>query len=249
MKSAPRQGCQQCAAMPSTHTSLHYHLVFSTKQREPWIDTNWRAELHALPRRHCQRARRPSGRHRRRGGSRSPACLAQTHSVPIEFHPGSKKIILGVGEGIKAPRFPMAGGIRGLHRECLGQRERPALHRWPGGTSSGEIVPGGAGGVFGEIRRFIRSEVSGLNASTRLASLRDAESGGVCAPVVSLRSTTGYKRRSLRLPLIQNYPGGISSCSRWLSAATPPDIRRDMNRTPAGVRSPFTGYRRRSLWD
>jgi REP element-mobilizing transposase RayT len=33
--------------MPSTHTSLHYHLVFSTKQREPWIDTNWRAELHA----------------------------------------------------------------------------------------------------------------------------------------------------------------------------------------------------------
>jgi putative transposase len=33
--------------MPSTHTSLHYHLVFSTKQRERWIGTHWRNELHA----------------------------------------------------------------------------------------------------------------------------------------------------------------------------------------------------------
>ncbi|HEV3410604.1 MAG TPA: IS200/IS605 family transposase, partial [Chthoniobacterales bacterium] len=32
--------------MPSTYTSLHYHLVFSTKQREPWIDTAWRGRLH-----------------------------------------------------------------------------------------------------------------------------------------------------------------------------------------------------------
>ena len=33
--------------MPSTHLSLHYHLVFSTKNRAPVIDTNWRARLHA----------------------------------------------------------------------------------------------------------------------------------------------------------------------------------------------------------
>ena len=33
--------------MPSTHTSLHYHLVFSTKNREPIIDKDWRADLHS----------------------------------------------------------------------------------------------------------------------------------------------------------------------------------------------------------
>jgi len=33
--------------MPATHLSLHYHLVFSTKNRVPWIATDWRADLHA----------------------------------------------------------------------------------------------------------------------------------------------------------------------------------------------------------
>lgn len=32
--------------MPSTHLSLHYHIVFSTKDRRPWIDAAWRARLH-----------------------------------------------------------------------------------------------------------------------------------------------------------------------------------------------------------
>ena len=31
--------------MPSTCTSLHYHLVFSTKNREPFITTAWRTRL------------------------------------------------------------------------------------------------------------------------------------------------------------------------------------------------------------
>ncbi len=32
--------------MPSTHLSLHYHVVFSTKERHPWIEAEWRDELH-----------------------------------------------------------------------------------------------------------------------------------------------------------------------------------------------------------
>jgi REP element-mobilizing transposase RayT len=32
--------------MPSTYTSLHYHLVFATKHREPTIASAWRARLH-----------------------------------------------------------------------------------------------------------------------------------------------------------------------------------------------------------
>ena len=33
--------------MPSTHLSLHYHVVFSTKGREPMIPPSWREQLHA----------------------------------------------------------------------------------------------------------------------------------------------------------------------------------------------------------
>ena len=33
--------------MPLTHLSLNYHIVFSTKNREPILAASWRAELHA----------------------------------------------------------------------------------------------------------------------------------------------------------------------------------------------------------
>jgi putative transposase len=32
--------------MPSTYLSLHYHVVFSTKNREPLIQSSWRPRLH-----------------------------------------------------------------------------------------------------------------------------------------------------------------------------------------------------------
>jgi putative transposase len=32
--------------MPSTHTSLHYHLIFATKNREPYLLQEWRTKLH-----------------------------------------------------------------------------------------------------------------------------------------------------------------------------------------------------------
>jgi REP-associated tyrosine transposase len=34
----------QC--MPSTHLSLHFHIVFSTKDRHPFIVESWRGRLH-----------------------------------------------------------------------------------------------------------------------------------------------------------------------------------------------------------
>ena len=33
--------------MSSTHLSLHYHIVFSTKDRHRFIEEKWREELHA----------------------------------------------------------------------------------------------------------------------------------------------------------------------------------------------------------
>ena len=32
--------------MPSTHLSLHYHIIFSTKDRHPYIADEWRDRLH-----------------------------------------------------------------------------------------------------------------------------------------------------------------------------------------------------------
>jgi hypothetical protein len=34
-------------AMPSTHVSLYYHIIFSTKERRRMIADPWREELHA----------------------------------------------------------------------------------------------------------------------------------------------------------------------------------------------------------
>src|ERR1700683_879069 len=34
------------AAMPSTFLSLHYHVVFSTNRREPFLAAEWRPRLH-----------------------------------------------------------------------------------------------------------------------------------------------------------------------------------------------------------
>ena len=40
-------GARETWGMPSTHTSLHYHMVFSTKHREPWLPAPFRSRLHA----------------------------------------------------------------------------------------------------------------------------------------------------------------------------------------------------------
>src|SRR6266536_1511056 len=33
--------------MPSTHLSLHYHIVFGTKNHDPMSQQTWRTDLHA----------------------------------------------------------------------------------------------------------------------------------------------------------------------------------------------------------
>ncbi len=32
--------------MPSTYLSLHYHIIFATKDRRPWFDVKWRGRMH-----------------------------------------------------------------------------------------------------------------------------------------------------------------------------------------------------------
>src|SRR5205085_11657353 len=40
------RGHEETCEMASTFLSLHYHLVFATKNREPFIDPQWRPRLH-----------------------------------------------------------------------------------------------------------------------------------------------------------------------------------------------------------
>src|SRR4051812_20898660 len=44
---APRRGAGR-HAMSSTHLSLHYHVIFSTKNRERMLDDSWRDRMHAF---------------------------------------------------------------------------------------------------------------------------------------------------------------------------------------------------------
>jgi hypothetical protein len=39
-------GVPEAHVMPSTYLSLHYHLVFSTKDRAPLIEPSWQNRLH-----------------------------------------------------------------------------------------------------------------------------------------------------------------------------------------------------------
>jgi REP element-mobilizing transposase RayT len=43
----PRQGRWKVCSMPSTHSSLIFHVVFSTKEREVWFPPDFRPRLHA----------------------------------------------------------------------------------------------------------------------------------------------------------------------------------------------------------
>ena len=44
---APIGALENQSPMPSTHLSLHYHIVFGTKNHEPMIQPAWRGDLHA----------------------------------------------------------------------------------------------------------------------------------------------------------------------------------------------------------
>ncbi len=47
-KACAPDGAGENAAMPSTHLSLlHYHIIFATKERRPFIALEWRERLHA----------------------------------------------------------------------------------------------------------------------------------------------------------------------------------------------------------
>ena len=138
---------------------------------------------------------------RRRGRSCPPAGLPETDCLPFRFHAGAEKIFIQLAQGIEMPRLPLAGRIRRIHHQRFSADRSSRLHCQTGGTSSGEIFPRGVDRLSGKNGSHLRSEISRL-IQPPMASRRDALSVSFddpvvsLLPVVSLRSTTGYRLRS-----------------------------------------------------
>ena len=127
--------------VPSTHLSLHFHLVFSTKDRVPLIREEWRDRLHAYM---GGIAHRLGAFPKAVGGVADhvhllaglPATLALADFMRDLKSFSSKWVREEIGE----KKF-VAGGIRSVHREPLALRDRLRIHRTPGRTSSEAYVP------------------------------------------------------------------------------------------------------------
>jgi hypothetical protein len=148
---------------------------------------------------------------RRSGRSCPPARLAETDHLPLRFHAGAEKILVQLAPGFEMPWLPLAGRLRGLHRQCFRAALSPRLHCQSGGTPPGEIVPRGVDRFSGKIRGHLRSAISRL-IPPPMASLRDTLAVSSDDPVVSLRSTTGYRMRCLRHHESRFDPSRIGAC-------------------------------------
>ncbi len=190
-----------------------------------------------------------------RVGSCAFTRFAQSNPPAFGFHARTQKSLVRVDSGDAShPGFSLAGGLCGLFCERLGEGCRSHLHRRAGRAPSENWVSRGTDRFSRKTRRALRGTISRLGR-VALASRRDAGNNvRNSVPVVSLRSTTGYRLSCLRheaeaaralpveaggLPtLSQWFPAeafGFLALSRWLSNASPPANRPPSPRTPTGV--------------
>jgi putative transposase len=104
--------------MSSTHLSLHYHIVFGTKNHEPVIQPSWREDLHAY-----------LGGIIRTAGGRSESIGGVSDHVHLLIGLRATHRLADVLRELKAvssgwvhdrdwhARVCMAGGLRRIHRE------------------------------------------------------------------------------------------------------------------------------------
>ena len=257
---------QSSHAIHPYQPALPSHLRDETPRTHPRQGMATRTPL--LPWWHRQwlgRAFRGSGRS---CGSCSSSRLPESNCLSLRLHAGAEKIVVELDTRVEMFQLPLAGRIRRIHRQRLRTSLSPHVYCKSGGTPSGQILLRGVDRLPGEIRRYLRSALPRLTSQPTLASRWDANRFSfthpvvpLVPPVVSLRSTTGYRLRSRWDHDAQSvhYARGISSCcllsyqhstcsrtnvsdaggipsrSRRLSAATPPDPMPREFRTPAGV--------------
>ena len=151
--------------MPSTHLSLHYHVVFSTKDRVPSIAAAWRERLHAYL---GGVVRNVNGVPEAIGGIadhvhlliglRATACLAD---VVRDVKAVSSR---WVHEEIGEHSFAWQGGIRRVHGQRVATGYCLRIHRAAGGASSKADISGGIQGTLDAQRCGLRRAVSLVRA-------------------------------------------------------------------------------------
>jgi len=173
-----------CHALDPHFPSLSPHL------RDKKSGTDHRGPLACrtpfLSRRNRQRSRRTATGRRWCCGSRPSSRFPEIHPLPLRFHAGIEKILLLMDPRFPSAILPMARRLRRLHRQRVGTGIGETIHCQSGGTSPGEIIPRGTHRIPQKIWRGIRRALSRLIFAD------------LTRPVVSLRSTTGYRISSLR---------------------------------------------------
>ena len=134
--------------MSSTHLSLHYHLVFRTKNDEPVITSAWRDRLHAYL----------GGVIRTLGGAPEAiggvadhvhllVGLRATHTLADVLRELKSVSSKWVHEEVGVCSFSWQEGIRSIHRERLATGKCSLLHSTTTRASSNANVSGGISGV------------------------------------------------------------------------------------------------------
>lgn len=123
--------------MGSTFTSLHFHIVFSTKHRQPLIKASWRERLHEYL---GGTVNGLKGYSQGVGGSDDHvhllAGLKSTRCLADFMRELKKSASLWVRNEIWFGRVCLAGRLRSVHRESQRARTCKGVHRESRKTSS-----------------------------------------------------------------------------------------------------------------
>lgn len=131
------------SCMASTHLSLHYHLVFSTKNREPWLSPTHRQRVHSSI---GGMLRNMDGIAHAVGGTGDHIHIAgglrATHCLADVMRRGEERVLTLDSRGTAAGGLCLAGGLWRVHLCRARFGGRTGLCFEPGGASSREDLSG-----------------------------------------------------------------------------------------------------------
>ena len=131
--------------MAHSFTNLLYHLVFSTKERQPWLEESIRPALWACLGGVIKAEGGIPLHHQRGGGPRPHTYQAAPRPIGVR-RPQRREISvqrLDASDLSESGGARLANRIRGVHRQPVAGRENPNVHPKPGRTSSAHAVSGG----------------------------------------------------------------------------------------------------------
>ena len=211
--------------MAKTFTSLHFHLVFSTRNRAPFLSEEQGGRMHEYLGGCLRELRSNSTGNRWCCGSRTPAHGPEAHPSSLRCSSSNEERILRVDQG-QDREFPLAGRLLSVHGESFSARTRPDLHSAAGGASQEEDirrgVPRSSSRPWDRFRRALPALIVRFDSPHRL---RGATSNTfLSVGSASARATHGYPLRTAKRGTRHRGGGaaygGRNRRGRWLGRAT-----------------------------